>query len=206
MSTVEQTELFRRDHSSFLPPGPCFVLESKHTQPRVKEGASVAGNRSNAPQACSHAGEEGKKPTTSKGKNIGKHAPTRAHSSGAIACGGGNQRQQQEADEVFAALTLDGTEARVEDIDAGIGSLYVCRVKGTWQLRVCGSQPSSRLTCQSHANRRLSTCGHGAASTPNFVVSSWSLCGPWWSLKVVTPGKTRNSLEKGCHQYQGTLG
>lgn len=68
----------------------------------------------NVPQTCSHA-EEGEKVTS--GGNTGKHPLTRAQSSGAVGCGGrlsrGNKRQQKEAEEVFAALTLDGIEASV---------------------------------------------------------------------------------------------
>lgn len=77
----------------------------------------------NVPQTCSHGEEGGKKLTTSKG-NAEKHALTIAHFSGAIGCAGklsgGNKRQREEADEVFAALTLDGTEASYLDNRGGV--------------------------------------------------------------------------------------
>eukprot|EP00903_Cladosiphon_okamuranus_P016531 g15251.t1 len=66
-------------------------------------------------ETCSHAEEGGEKLSISKG-TAGKHTLTRGHSSGAIGCGGklsgGNKRQREEADQVFAALTLDGTELK----------------------------------------------------------------------------------------------
>ncbi|CAN0470354.1 unnamed protein product, partial [Ectocarpus sp. 8 AP-2014] len=68
-------------------------------------------------RTCPHAEEEGRKrSSTAGGDNSGKHAPKRASSSGAVGCGGRHpavtKRQKRETDEIFASLTLEGTELK----------------------------------------------------------------------------------------------
>lgn len=71
-----------------------------------------------------------------------KHAPKRASSSGAVGCGGRHpavtKRQKRETDEIFASLTLDGTEVREK--------LILARVQRHVRPK---RQPSSRLFFES---------------------------------------------------------
>ncbi|CAM9759100.1 unnamed protein product [Scytosiphon promiscuus] len=71
------------------------------------------------PRACDGAEEGRQQSSTGLGGGSGasaKHVRKKAPSSGAVGCGGhlssGTKRQQKEADELFAALTLEGTELK----------------------------------------------------------------------------------------------
>lgn len=145
-----------------------------------QKSARLFLNPTNVSQNCSRA-EEGRDKLTTAGGSTGKPALTRAHSIGAIGCGGklseGSKRQQKEVDEVFAALTLDGTEASVLGISGGLKAKHTdiswvvafgrisFRLHEILATLEYGPKPSPRVIYRSHPKPSgLLSAGHSAAN------------------------------------------